>query len=131
LEVANSPMLRTPRVRFSGPFLEGSDVYSSIPGSIEVADTSAARVAVELLAAAGVSSIKVHDLLSPELYASIMRAAHASDLPVVGHVPLTLTTDQVIAAGQRSIEHLGQHHGPFADCSTDARLDRETSSRLL
>jgi imidazolonepropionase-like amidohydrolase len=94
-------------------------------------DTVAARRAVETLAAAGVTSIKVHDLLSPEMYASIVRAARSAGLPVVGHVPVTMTTDQVIDARQRSIEHLGQHHGPFADCSTNGHIDRETSSRLL
>jgi len=130
-EVAANSAIPAPRVWFSGPLLESTDIYSSMPGRIPVSDTTAARRAVETLAAAGVTFIKVHDLVSPEIYLSAARAAKSHGLAVVGHVPVTMTTDQVIDAGQRSIEHLGQLHAPFAECSENGQIDREASARLL
>jgi hypothetical protein len=130
-EFADSPSIPAPRVWFSGPFLEEPNVYSSYSGRISVTDSATARQAVEILAAEGATSIKVHDLLTPETYTAIARAANSAGLSVVGHIPVTMTTDQVIDAHQHSIEHLGQHNGLLASCSANNGIDRRTSARLL
>jgi hypothetical protein len=127
--IADSPSTPVPRVWFSGPILEETDSHSI--NRIVVTDTGAARQVVETLAAAGVTSIKVHDLLSPELYGAVARAASSAGLPVVGHVPITMTTDQLIGGNQHSIEHLGQTGGLLASCSANGRIDRDLSDRLL
>lgn len=126
VESASAPV---PRVWYSGPILQETHTYGI--SQIVVPDTVAARRMVDSLAAAGATSIKVHDLLSTELHAAVVRAAREVGLPVVGHIPITMTPDQVIAANQRSIEHLGQTRGLLAGCSATASLDRETSQRLL
>ena len=130
-EVATSPSGSAPRVWFTGPLLEETEIYAAYSARMAVLDTMAARQAVDRLAAAGVTAIKVHDLLSPEMHGFISRAASDAGLPVVGHVPVTMTVDQVIDARQRSIEHLGQHNGLFAACSAGAPIDPQTSARLL
>ena len=127
--IVDSASSSVPRVWYTGPALQETRTYDI--SQVTVPDTSAARRMVELLAAAGVTSVKVQDLLSPELHAAVVRAAREVGLPVVGHIPITMTPDQVIAARQRSIEHLGQTPGMLAGCSANGALDRETSQRLL
>jgi hypothetical protein len=68
-----------------------------------VSDTAEARRVVESLVVAGATSIKVHDLMSPEEYSAVVRASRRVGLPVVGHIPITMIPDEVIAANQRSI----------------------------
>jgi hypothetical protein len=124
--VVDSRSEPVPRVWFSGPILQETDSHG-IVDRIVVTDPGAALQVVETLAAAGVMAIKVHDLLSPELYAAVARAARSTGLHVVGHVPITMTTDQVLGGNQRSIEHLGQIGG----CSRAARPTGNLTPRCL
>lgn len=48
----------------------------------------------------------MHDHTPHEAFFAIADEARRQDLPLAGHVPLGLTAEQVIEAGQRDIEHL-------------------------
>ncbi|MEZ4635761.1 MAG: hypothetical protein R2856_12520 [Caldilineaceae bacterium] len=54
----------------------------------------------------GYDFIKVYDNLTPSVHAAIVRAANAAGMDVVGHTPDSMTVEQVVQSGQRSIEHL-------------------------
>ncbi len=106
-----------PRLWFAGPVLDGPRRITS-SDRIIVTDTTEARRVVDRLATAGVQFIKVHDWLSPRVYAAITREARTVGLPVVGHIPAAVTADDVIEAGQRSVEHLGGlTHGVLRGCA--------------
>jgi imidazolonepropionase-like amidohydrolase len=94
-----------PRVWLTGPPITGPvgdpDFHISVNNPIE------GRQTVERLSGAGVDFIKVHDWLSADVYPEVIRAARSAGLQVVGHVPAALTTEAVVEAGQRDIEHLG------------------------
>jgi len=64
------------------------------------------RAAVQLLKGRGVDLIKVHDHTPRDAFFAIAEEARRQNLPLAGHVPLGLTAEQVIDAGQRDIEHL-------------------------
>lgn len=105
-----------PRVWLTGPPLTGPGGDPAFQWAVET--PAGARAAIERLAAAKVDFIKVHDWLGPQVYAAVVAAAQAKGLRVVGHIPVALTVDAVVDAGQRDIEHVGNvTHGILRSCS--------------
>ncbi len=64
------------------------------------------RQAVRALKKAGVDQIKVYALLKPDVYRAIANEAKSVGLPVVGHIPDSITVKEAMQAGQQSVEHL-------------------------
>ena len=64
-----------------------------------------ARAAVRKLAEAGVDQIKVYSLLKKPVYEAAIAEAHRLGLRVTGHIPLQVSLDEAIAAGQDCVEH--------------------------
>jgi imidazolonepropionase-like amidohydrolase len=114
--VASSDEPPRPRVWLTGPILNGSGGDPAFEWAVDT--PAAADQAVDRLAAAKVDFIKVHDWLRPDVYAEVVRAARAKGLPVVGHIPVALTVEEVVDSGQRDIEHLGNVHGILRTCSS-------------
>jgi hypothetical protein len=103
----------------SGPMLDGylPDGKSlRFPSSVAVPTPASAIAAVDALKAQGVDFIKVQSLISHDAYLAAAAEAHKQGLPIVGHVPDKVRIAEVIAAGQKSIEHL---MGIFEGCSSD------------
>ncbi len=65
-----------------------------------------ARAAVQKLAGAGVDMIKVYSLLKKDVYLAAISEAHALGLKATGHIPLDVTLEEAMAAGQDGCEHL-------------------------
>ncbi|MDJ1007740.1 MAG: amidohydrolase family protein [Paracoccaceae bacterium] len=95
-----------PRIVISGAWVDASP--GSWPG-MRLADTEAeARAVVEDVAAAGYPAIKTYSMLRPAPYRALVAEARRIGLPVVGHVPETVTLDTAMEAGQSGIEHFGR-----------------------
>jgi imidazolonepropionase-like amidohydrolase len=125
--------LTGPHIAFSGPMLDGylpDGKNLRFPSSVPVTSPADARAAVDSLATQQVDFIKVQSLLSVESYLAAADEAHKRGLPIVGHVPDKVRITQVVAAGQKSIEHL---MGIFEGCSTqeDKFIRGEGSTQLL
>jgi imidazolonepropionase-like amidohydrolase len=119
----------SPAVWYSGPVLDVS--RTGDPGIFHfVDDDSQARQAVSTLAGAGVQFIKVHDWMARSMYLAIAESAREHNLPLVGHVPAAVSIDDAIAAGQKSIEHLGGMHGVLRACSREDPRRHEDVVRL-
>ena len=97
--------------------LVGPTIYSTSPGldqepvhwpytQLVPRPEDAERVVAEQIAA-GWTTLKVYQDLTREVYDAIVAAAAAHGIDFVGHVPHKVGLDRVLAAGQRSIEHLG------------------------
>lgn len=63
----------------------------------------------------GVDFIKPYDSMPREVYLELLRQAREAGLPVSGHIPLTISTQDALAAGAATIEH-AKH--PLIDCSS-------------
>lgn len=96
--------LLAPRIVASGSILDGSP--PEWPLRIVVKNEAEARQAVGYLKSRGVNFIKVHNLLSREVYFAIADEAKKQGLTFAGHVPVAVTATDASNAGQRSIEHL-------------------------
>jgi imidazolonepropionase-like amidohydrolase len=125
--------LTGPHIVFSGPMLDGylpDGKNLRFPSSVAVTSPADARAAVDSLVAQHVDFIKVQSLLSLESYLAAADEAHKRGLPIVGHVPDKVRITQVVAAGQKSIEHL---MGSFEGCSSqeDKFIHGQGSLQLL
>jgi imidazolonepropionase-like amidohydrolase len=121
-----------PRMVVSGPMLDAYLPNGKLrfPSSIPVSTPATAVAAVDSLKAQGVDFIKVQSVISHDAYLAAAAEAHKQGLPIVGHVPDKVRIQEVVEAGQKSIEHL---MGIFEGCSTeeDKFIKGEGSLKLL
>ena len=95
-----------PRLYVASPGLEGNPPYW--PASVVVSTESEARAAVRAQVAAGYDFIKVYNQLQLALYDVIIEESRALGIPVIGHVPRSMSAEYAIAAGQDTIEHFSR-----------------------
>ena len=93
-----------PRIFAAGPILD--DPPGDWPLRMRVKTAEDGRAAVQLLKSRGVDLIKVHDHTPREAFFAVAEEARRQSLPLAGHIPLGVTAEEVIEAGQRDIEHL-------------------------
>jgi imidazolonepropionase-like amidohydrolase len=103
-----SGQLKGPRLVFAGPTLRGprSSSDTSDAESLVIRTAEEASTAVDSLLAQGADFVKVHEELSREAFSAIVAAARARQRQCVGHVPASLTPQEVSDLGVLSIEHL-------------------------
>jgi imidazolonepropionase-like amidohydrolase len=104
-EVAKGKLLG-PRIVACGPIVDGPQIVAHGP-AVGVGTPVAGRKVVETLKQQGADFIKVYDGVPRDTYFAIVDEAKKQGIPVVGHVPLSITTMEASDAGQKSIEHLG------------------------
>ena len=115
--------LRGPRLFTAGPHLDA--LGPLFPGRLRVAGAAEARAAVLAHREAGYDFVKVYTGLGEDAYAAVVGAAAEVRLPVVGHVPVAVGLEGVLAAGQSSLEHveeLTRGRDLFFDASRLAEL---------
>jgi imidazolonepropionase-like amidohydrolase len=75
------------------------------PLSVWVNSATEAREAVRRAKDEGYDKIKVYSFLSKECYDAIISTARELRLDVIGHVPMSLSVEYVLDAGQKLIAH--------------------------
>lgn len=96
--------LLAPTLITAGPILDGDPPVW--PGSIVVLDVESARAAVELHVEQGYDFLKVYNRLPREAYEAIVEEARLAGLAIDGHTPDAVGYERVLAAGQRTVEHM-------------------------
>jgi len=76
------------------------------PVAVWVDDAASARQAVLDAKEAGYDGIKAYGFLNRESYDSILATAKEVGLPVNGHIPVELSVEHVLEAGQNHIVHV-------------------------
>lgn len=111
-----------PNIWYSGPLLDGKDlVYDGVnfPGlGIANPTPEAARSNIAEIHAAGASFLKIYEMVTPEVFAAIVEEAGVRNLPIDGHVPLSMRARDV-APQVQSLEHLRNYE---MDCVQDPEL---------
>jgi hypothetical protein len=111
-----------PKIWYSGPLLDGKDVvYDGVnfPGlGIANPTPEAARTNIAEIHAAGASFLKIYEMVTPEVFAAIVDEAGIRNLPIDGHVPLSMRARDV-APQVQSLEHLRNYE---MDCVSDPEL---------
>lgn len=93
-----------PRVIWGTPIVDGVPQVNSFGLSAE--DEASGRELVRQLHRLGFDFLKVYDRLTPEAFHGLTSEARRLAMPIEGHVPLALSPDVAIQAGQRLIDHL-------------------------
>ena len=106
------------------PMIDGPQKAWPPPLSTWVATPDEARAAVRRTKADGCDKIKVYSFLSRESYDAIVDEARKVDMDVIGHVPMALSVEYVLDAGQKLIAHseeLAKHtDGDYSATRIDA-----------
>lgn len=106
-----------PRIVRCGPMLNGRQFGIQ---QIAVMNESEARGAVRALQRSGVDFIKVHRAISRDAYFGALAECRKLEIPLVGHIPNTVTPMEASDAGQACIEHVGTlFEGTFAAAHKD------------
>lgn len=120
-----------PRIGGAGPILDGEPMeWPEL--SLPVGAPAVARQVVDSLARAGVDFIKIYNGLSREAFFAITDEAKRRGVPVIGHVPRSVTALEASEAGVRSLEHMTRVPPLCVPDSVNRTLDRawgERSSR--
>ncbi|HYR28582.1 MAG TPA: amidohydrolase family protein [Thermoanaerobaculia bacterium] len=87
------------------PMIDGPQKAWPPPLSTWVATPDEARAAVRRAKADGCDKIKVYSFLSRESYDAIVDEAKKLGMDVIGHVPMELSVEYVLDAGQKLIAH--------------------------
>jgi imidazolonepropionase-like amidohydrolase len=98
-----------PRIATCGPKLDGPK--PEWPGSIPISTSQEGRAAVRRVKAMGADFVKVYNEvpnIPRDAYLAILDEAKQQKMPVTGHVPLTVTVEEVSEAGQ-NIEHFNEY----------------------
>lgn len=98
--------LLAPRIAAAGMLVDGPG--SLWPTSDRVDSAEEGRALVHEIHEADLNFVKTYDMLPREAYFAIMDEARRLDIPVAGHIPTLVRTDEALAAGHRSAEHLVQ-----------------------
>ncbi|PWT89167.1 MAG: amidohydrolase [Blastocatellia bacterium] len=101
-----SGKLPGPQIVMCGPIIDGPQPAAHGP-TLVVSSPIEGRRAVDMLKSRNADCVKVYDRLPRDAYFAIIDEAKKLNIPVVGHVPLAITSVEASEAGQKSIEHLG------------------------
>lgn len=122
VDTLRSAGAKAPSIWYSGPLLDGADVvYDGVnfPGlGIANPTPEAARANIAEIHAAGASFLKIYEMVTPEVFAAIVDEARTRNLPIDGHVPLSMRARDV-APQVQSLEHLRNYE---MDCVSDPEL---------
>jgi hypothetical protein len=93
-----------PRIgAMTGKILEGPGNNMDI--AVTVQDTTEARKIVKEYKEDGADFIKVYNLLSKDVYETVLSEAKKQQMTVEGHIPFSMTASEVSDLGQITIEH--------------------------
>jgi imidazolonepropionase-like amidohydrolase len=94
-----------PRMFFCGNFLDGMPPLVA-QDTLLVDTPMRARSAVIFLADQGVDCLKVYNNVKEPELKEIIATARARNLPVIGHVPRTMTMTHAVELGMQCLEHV-------------------------
>ncbi len=123
-QIAAGRYVMTPRIVAAGPLLDGPKFRWSQSVAWHMTNAAEARQAVDSLRRVEVDFLKVYGSLPRDAYFAIAAAAKENGLSFAGHIPLSVTSAEAVAAGQRSIEHNGMDITDVCVDSARTRIDR-------
>ncbi|MEK6375275.1 MAG: amidohydrolase family protein [Acidobacteriota bacterium] len=96
-------LITGPRIVRAGPILNGQkfNQYQLVTGTPEET-----RGVARALKQVDVDFLKIHRRMPRESYFALIDEAKKLGLPVVGHIPMTVTPEEASDAGQAMIEHV-------------------------
>ena len=104
--------LKTPRLFYSGPLLDGTpSVYKGTePGypelSVEINEDTNLMALVNNLIEQEVSFLKTYEMLSEEIFINLLKISEEKNLKVTGHIPLGIDFFKAVDNGLDGMQHI-------------------------
>ena len=104
--------LKTPRLFYSGPLLDGTpSVYKGTePGypelSVEINEDTNLTALVNNLIEQEVSFLKTYEMLSEEIFINLLKISEEKNLKVTGHIPLGIDLFKAVDNGLDGMQHI-------------------------
>ena len=104
--------LKTPRLFYSGPLLDGTpSVYKGTePGypelSVEINEDTNLTALVNNLIEQEVSFLKTYEMLSEEIFINLLKISEEKNLKVTGHIPLGIDFFKAVDNGLDGMQHI-------------------------
>ena len=104
--------LKTPRLFYSGPLLDGTpSVYKGTePGypelSVEINEDTNLTALVNNLIEQEVSFLKTYEMLSAEIFINLLKISEEKNLKVTGHIPLGIDFFKAVDNGLDGMQHI-------------------------
>jgi imidazolonepropionase-like amidohydrolase len=114
------------------PMIDGPGKAWPPPLSTWVASGAEAEEAVRRAKGEGFDKIKVYSFLSKESYDAIISTAGEVKMDVIGHIPMALSLDYILNAGQKLIAHseeLAKHSHGDHDAEQIAGIAEKMATR--
>ncbi len=114
------------------PMIDGPKKAWPPPIATWVATPAEARDAVRRAKHDGYDKIKVYSFLSKECYDAIISTAGELQMDVIGHIPMSVSLDYILDAGQKLIAHseeVAKHAGGNHDAEHIAGIARKMAAR--
>ena len=123
-----------PRLFMAGPLIDGEpNVYDGSENRPEISvgheTLKDIEVSISQLVDGGVDLLKAYEMLTPDQFDKVLEQAREYDLPVTGHVPLSMTVEQASGMGLRSMEHMRNLEMSCSSLS-DSLLDKRKEMLL-
>lgn len=112
-----------PKLIACGPLVDGSPPAHP-DHSVVVSNASDARAAVDRLKSDGWDFIKVYDNVPRDAYFATATESKKESIPLVGHVPVSVTALEASDAGQKSMEHFEGVDYALSPAGDQLRRDR-------
>ena len=101
-DAARSHQSLSPQMLLAG-YVEGANPY--IDWDWEAVSPAQVSAAVKHYHDAGFQQIKIRDFVSLDVLKALAMEAHGFGMPVIGHVPVGISTVQAVEAGEDQISH--------------------------
>jgi imidazolonepropionase-like amidohydrolase len=114
------------------PMIDGPKKAWPPPIATWVATAAEARDAVLRAKHDGYDKIKVYSFLSKESYDAIISTAEETEMDVIGHIPMSVSLDYILEAGQKLIAHseeVAKHAGGHHDTEHVAGIAQKMAAR--
>lgn len=114
-----------PTMYVSAAPLDGEDSGDRflITNPLNIATAEEGRQAVRDQQAAGYDYITIYNTLESDVYDAIMDEANSLGIKAIGHIPVAVSLEQAITAGQYSTEHLNPFARSVVERSGSARWE--------
>ena len=112
IDFAKKHPLKTPRLFYSGPLLDGTpSVYKGTePGypelSVEINEDTDLTALVNNLIEQEVSFLKTYEMLSEKIFINLLKISEEKNLKVTGHIPLGIDLYKAVDYGLDGMQHI-------------------------
>ncbi|MDC0073180.1 amidohydrolase family protein [Gammaproteobacteria bacterium] len=112
IDFAKKNPLKTPRLFYSGPLLDGTpSVYKGTePGypelSVEINEDTDLTALVKNLIEQEVSFLKTYEMLSEKIFINLLKISEEKNLKVTGHIPLGIDLYKAVDNGLDGMQHI-------------------------